>query len=277
MTEGERGLSRTTILKRLRATVAANQPILAAGASMGIVAKCAELAGADLLLVYSTGRSRFMGLPTTPLGDSNSDTLAIYDEIANVVERTPIIGGVEAIDPRFMRLGRLVDRFQATGYDGLINFPTIANLPDRRRIRGDVGLGFEREVELVRLARGREFFSMVYAYSADDARAFVDAGADVVVAHAGWTAGGLVGATSSTRSISDAVQLVTDVLRAALDRRSDVIPLAHGGPFSEPDDTKILYRDTPAVGFVGASSIERIPIERAITDVVARFKAIPLR
>jgi predicted TIM-barrel enzyme len=277
VTGGDRGLSRGLILDRLRATVVAGKPIVGAGASMGIVAKCADIAGADLLIVYSTGKSRFLGLPTTPLGDSNADTLAMYEEIANVVDRAPIIAGIEAIDPRFMRLARLLDRFQAAGFDGLINFPTIANLPDRRRIRGDVGLGFEREVDLVRLARERDVFSMVYAYSPDDARAFVDAGADVVVAHVGWTAGGLVGATESALTIGGAAERVTTILRAALDARADVIPLAHGGPFSEPDDTRELYRRTPAVGFVGASSIERIPIERAITDAVTRFKAIPLR
>jgi predicted TIM-barrel enzyme len=277
VTESERGLTRSAILDRLRATVAEGRPVIAAGASMGLIAKCAELAGADLLLVYSTGRSRFMGLPTTPLGDSNLDTLALYDEIANVVERTPIIAGIEAIDPRFLKLPRLLDRFMRAGYDGLINFPTIANLPDRRRIRGDVGLGFEREVELVRLARERDWFSMVYAYSPDDAVAFVDAGADVVVAHVGWTAGGLVGATDSALSMAEAADRATAILGAALTRRPDVIPLAHGGPFSEPADTEVLYRGTPAVGFVGASSIERIPVERAIIDVVGRFKSIPLR
>jgi predicted TIM-barrel enzyme len=277
VTESERGFTRVTILNRLRAIVASGHPIIAAGASMGIVAKCAELAEADLLLVYSTGRSRFSGLPTTPLGDSNLDTLALYDEIANVVEQTPIIAGVEAIDPRFLKLPRLLDRFMAAGYDGLINFPTIANLPDRRAIRGDVGLGFEREVELVRLARQRDFFSMVYAYSPEDAASFADAGADVVVAHVGWTRGGLVGATDSALPMAAAKERATTILTAALDRRADIIPLAHGGPFSEPEDTRTLYLDTPAVGFVGASSIERIPIERAIMDVVGRFKAVPLR
>jgi predicted TIM-barrel enzyme len=277
VTDSDRGFTRATILSRLRDSATAGRPILGAGASMGIVAKCAEIGGADLIIVYSTGRSRFMGLPTTPLGDSNTDTLAMYDEIANVVERTPIIGGIEAVDPRFMRLPRLLDRFRSVGYDCLVNFPTIANLPDRRRIRGDVGLGFERETSLVRLARKDDYFSMVYAYSPDDARAFVDAGADVVVAHVGWTAGGLVGATDSAASLDGAAEQATRILRAALDANPEIIPLAHGGPFSEPDDTRFLYQRTPAIGFVGASSIERIPIERAVVDIVTQFKAIPLR
>lgn len=267
---------RHEILQRLKATIGRNEPVIAAGVSAGIVAKCADVAGADLLVVYSTGRSRLMGLPTTPIGDSNTETLAMYDEIANVVQRAPIIGGVEAVDPQYLALERLYDRFRATGYDGLINFPTIANLPDRRRIRGDVGLGFEREVELVELAAARDCFTMVYAFNAEDARAFTSAGADVVVAHAGWTTGGLSGATASARSVSEAADMITEVLEAALAENPDVIPLAHGGPFSSPDDTRRLYEATPSVGFVGASSVERIPIENAITAVVREFKSIPM-
>ena len=270
-------MRRAEILERLQRTIASGTPILGAGASAGIVAKCAELAGADLLIVYSTGRSRLMGLPTTPLGDSNALTLEMFDEIANVAEQTPIIAGIEAIDPRHLRLDRLLDRFRAVGYDGMINFPTIANLPDRRRIREDVGLGFSREVELVKLAREQDYFTMVYAYSADDARAFAGAGADVIVAHAGWTTGGLVGATASARTLASAAAGVTAILRAALETNPSAIPMAHGGPFAEPEDTRTLYELTPAVGFVGASSIERIPIERAVMDAVSAFKKVPVR
>jgi predicted TIM-barrel enzyme len=267
---------RHEIIARLRATIARNEPVLAAGASAGIIAKCAEVAGADLLVVYSTGRSRLMGLPTTPIGDSNTETLAMFDEIANVTQQTPIIGGAEAVDPRYLVLQRLVGRFRSAGYDGLINFPTIANLPDRRRIRDDVGLGFGREVELIELASAGDYFTMVYAYTPEDARAFASAGADVVVAHAGWTTGGMAGATASAQTLTEAADLVSKVLDAALSVNPAVIPLAHGGPFAQPDDTRQLYEQTPAVGFVGASSIERIPIERAVTAVVREFKNIPV-
>ena len=267
---------RAEIVQSLRQTMTTGQPIIAAGASAGIIAKCAELAGADLLVVYSTGRSRLMGLPTTPIGDSNTETLQMFDEISNVTQRCPIIGGIEAIDPRYLVLPRLLARFRETGYDGLINFPTIANLPDRRRIRDDVGLGFSREVELVQLASEQDYFTMVYAYSPEDAQAFAGAGADVVVAHAGWTTGGLVGATSSARSLPEAAKKVASILDAALGVNPETIPLAHGGPFAGPDDTRALYELTPAVGFVGASSIERIPIERAVTSVVKEFKSIPV-
>jgi predicted TIM-barrel enzyme len=276
MTADRRRWRRAEILDRLRRTAKNGEPIIAAGASAGIIAKCAELAGADLLMVYSTGRSRLMGLPTTPIGDSNTQTLEMFDEISNVTQRCPIIGGAEAIDPRYLVLQRLLTRFRETGYDGLINFPTIANLPDRRRIRDDVGLGFSREVDLVRLAREHDYFSMVYAYSPGDAEAFATAGADVVVAHAGWTTGGLVGATASAQTLPEAAKKVATILNAALAVNPAIIPLAHGGPFSSPDDTRALYELTPAAGFVGASSIERIPIERAITNVVKEFKSIPV-
>ena len=276
MSTRRRPWRRAEIVERLRETIRAGQPVIAAGASAGIIAKCAELAGADLLVVYSTGRSRLMGLPTTPIGDSNTQTLGMYEEIANVTQRCPIVGGIEAIDPRYLDLHRLVARFRETGYDGLINFPTIANLPDRRRIRDDVGLGFSREVELVQLASEHDWFSMVYAYSPGDAAALASAGADVVVAHAGWTAGGLAGATTSAQSLPEAAAKVAGILGAALVANPGIIPLAHGGPFSAPADTRALYELTPAVGFVGASSIERIPIERAITGIVAEFKSIPV-
>jgi predicted TIM-barrel enzyme len=267
---------RREIVARLRETIDRNEPVLAAGASAGIIAKCAEMAGADLLVVYSTGRSRLMGLPTTPIGDSNTETLAMFEEIANVTRQTPVIGGAEAVDPRYLALQRLVGRFRSAGYDGLINFPTIANLPDRRRIRDDVGLGFSREVELVELASAQDYFTMVYAYTPDDARAFASAGADVVVAHAGWTTGGLAGANESARTLTEAADLVSKVLDAALETNPAVIPLAHGGPFARPEDTGQLYELTPAVGFVGASSIERIPIENAVTAAVKEFKSVPV-
>src|SRR5437870_390966 len=196
----DQGVTRAEILTHLLRTHQEGRPILGAGCSVGIVAKCAERAGADLLIVYSTGRSRIMGLPTTPLGDSNATTLAMYDEIANVVEDTPIIAGIEAVDPTYLRLQRLLDRFRQVGYDGLINFPTLGNYPERSRQREDVGLGFSREVELIRLARRHNYFTMAYAFTRDHAHQLAGAGVDVLVAHAGWTAGGLSGATASALS-----------------------------------------------------------------------------
>jgi predicted TIM-barrel enzyme len=273
----EREFIRSEILERLRGAVRAGRPILAAGCSVGLVAKCAEVGGADLLVVYSTGRSRIMGLPTTPLGDSNATTLAMYDEIANVVNDTPIIGGAEATDPTYLSLPRLIARFRQTGYAGLINFPTIGNNPTRSAMREDVGLGFSREVELVRLARRQDYFTMAYVFDVEQARRMAAAGVDAQVAHVGWTAGGLAGATASALTPAAAAERVQAMIEATRREQPECLCLAHGGPFATPEDTRSLYAHTDAVGFVGASSIERIPIERAVTETVAAFKAIRLR
>jgi predicted TIM-barrel enzyme len=269
--------TRDEILERLRRTIRAGKPILAAGCSVGLVAKCAEIGGADLLVVYSTGRSRIMGLPTTPLGHSNPVTLAMYDEIANVVNGTPIVGGAEAIDPTFLRLGKLIDRFRQTGYHGLINFPTIGNNPARSSLREDVGLGFSREVEMVRLAREQEYFTMAYVHDSEQARQMAAAGVDVQVPHVGWTAGGLSGARDTTYSLEKGAESVQAMIETTRSENPTCICLAHGGPFASPEDTEYLYAHTDALGFVGASSVERIPIERAVRDAVAAFKSVPLR
>ena len=277
MTASERSFTRATILQRLRKTISAGSPIVAAGCSVGLVAKCAEQGGADLLVVYSTGRSRIMGLPTTPLGDSNALTQAMYAEIDNVVDGTPVIGGAEAIDPTFRRLPRLIERFRQTGYDGLINFPTVGNNPTRSQMREDVGLGFSREVEMVRLARRQDYFTMAYVHDLDQARQMAQAGVDVQIAHVGWTAGGLAGATKSYLPHAEAAERVQAIVETTSRENPECICLAHGGPFATPEDTHYLYEHTDARGFVGASSIERIPIERAVIDAVAAFKAEQLR
>lgn len=274
---GERAFTRAAILARLRATIAEGTPILAAGCSVGLIAKCAESAGADLIVVYSTGRSRIMGLPTTPLGDSNALTLAMYAEIDNVVDKTPLIGGAEAIDPTYRRLPRLISRFREVGYDGVINFPTIGNNPTRSSMREDVGLGFSREIEMVRLARAADYFSMAYVHDIEQARRMAAAGVDVQVPHVGWTAGGMAGATHSYVRHQEAAERIQSMIEATREENPDCICLAHGGPFAEPEDTRYLYEHTDAKGFVGASSIERIPIERAVTSTVAAFKTERLR
>jgi predicted TIM-barrel enzyme len=266
---------RETILSALQTERAAGRPILAAGASAGIIAKCADLAGADLIVVYSTGKSRLMGLPTTPLGDSNKLTVEMAAEVLNVVEERPVIGGVEATDVTRRNLARLLDTFVDAGYAGIINFPTIAMWPDRRRINEKRGYGFARECEIVSLARERDMFTMAYVFNDNDTRAMVDAGADCIVGHVGATDGGLVGARFDG-NLSDVFAPLESMFRTARTTRSDVICLGHGGPLATPPDVAILYEHTTADGFVGASSIERIPVERAVMDVVKQFKELPI-
>lgn len=265
--------TRESILDKLHLEIAAGNTVLGAGCSAGIMAKCAEAGGADFILVYSTGRSRLMGLPTSDLGNSNYETIRMLPELDNVVRSTPIIGGIEFADPRYLRIERLLDEFLSAGFNGLINMPTQADRPRWVRARSAVGLGLEREAEGFSLARERGMLTLGYALDDDHTRLLVKAGVDILVAHAGWTAGGLVGAGSDARDLAAGAEFVQHQLEIARTINPDVIVLAHGGPFAEPAHTLYLYEHTDAQGFVGASSIERLPVERAVTGVVAGFKA----
>jgi len=268
---------RSEILAAISQQTSKGNPILAAGSSCGLVAKCAVLGGADMLVVYSTGLSRLMGLPTSRIGDSNARTIELAAEIRNVVSTVPVIGGIEAWDPMRLDLDGLLDRFWAAGYSGVINYPTISTMGDKwRDRRGRVGLGFDREVEMIALARKKNIFSLAYVASADDAAAMAEAGADCIVPHVGATRGGLAGHEEG-QAIQEAILKINRINDAAKAVRQDVILLAHGGAIAEPEDTAEVYRSTDCVGFVGASSIERIPIERAVQAVAKAFKAVPMR
>lgn len=268
-------IPRREILENLRRVIASGKPILGAGSSAGLIAKCAEIGGADLIIVYSTGKSRLMGLPTSRIGDSNAITMDMCDEISNVLRDLPIIAGVEATDPLRLDLSRLLDRFIEHDASGVINFPTVLMMPGYADLREKVGLGFSREVELMRVAGRKDLFTMAYVFTPEQAERMVDAGADCIVAHVGPTAGGLV-PLREERPFDVLAAIVQGIFAGAKAVSPDVICIAHGGGFSSPDDTRELYARTAAVGFVGASSIERIPIERAVVSVVREFKSIPL-
>lgn len=272
----ERSFDRTSILQRLRDTIAAGRPILAAGCSAGIIARAAEAGGADLIICYMTGRTRIMGLPTTPLGHSNPITLSMYKEIDNVVDNTPIIGGAHAGDPTYRRLHRLIDDFRGTGYDGIINFPTAGSNPMVAEQREHIGQGFQREATMIRMAREQDYFTMAYAYTEEQARVLAAAGVDVMVPHIGWTIGGTDGraAAPDLQKTVDFVQRYAEITHA---ENPEAIMLAHGGALAEPEDTRALYEQTDCKGFVGASSIERIPVERAVREAVEAFKNFELR
>ena len=270
--------TRGEILGRLKKTIEERKPIIAAGSSAGIIAKCAELGGADLIMVYSSGKARLRGLQTTLVNDSNAVTLEMYEEIQNVVQDTPIIAGIEATEPPAGRdLAELVRRFTDIGYSGIINFPTYGFFADEtwRKKREAEGIGFSREIEMIRIARTMDILTMAYVFYPEDARAMAEAGVDLMVPHAGGTAGGLVGFETSL--LEDAAANVQKMIEVTLEVNPDIICLAHGGPFATPAHTRYLYEYTDAVGFVGASSIERIPVEKAVTEVVEEFKNIQLK
>ena len=278
-------MNRDEILNRLRSTLANGDAIIGAGCSAGIVAKCAELGGADFIVCYSTGKSRIMGLRTAVIGHSNPRTLDMYDEISNVVKDTPIIAGIEANDQTTYDLEKVIDRFVEQGFDGFINFPTVGNhehvsdffVREHENIASSLGQpwGFAREVELIRLLRERNIFSMCYVFNAEQAASMAEVGVDAVCAHVGGTAGGLIGfpADPMEESLANAQR----IMEGAWGVNPDVICLAHGGPFAEPEDTHLLYERTDAHGFVGASSIERIPIEKAVMSAVKAFKNHKIR
>ncbi len=278
-------MNREKILSRLNNTLSNGDAIIGAGCSAGIVAKCAELGGADLIVCYSTGKSRIMGLRTEVIGHSNPRTLEMYDEISNVVNDTPIIAGIEANDQTTYDLNGVIDRFVDQGFDGFINFPTTGNhehvsdffAREYQNIANSLGQpwGFAREVELIRLLRERDIFTMCYVFNPEQAAHMARVGVDVVCAHVGGTAGGLIGFPAD--SIQESLENTQRIMDGAWRVNAGVICLAHGGPFAEPEDTSALYDKTEAQGFVGASSIERIPIEKAVMSAVKAFKNHKIR
>ena len=276
---------RKEILERLQAQIDTGQTILGAGCSAGIIAKCAELGGADLIICYSTGISRLKGLQTETIGHSNPVTLGIFDEIQNVVKDTPIIAGIMANDQTDYDLDRMIRKFIDQGFDGVINFPTQSQIEmqlpitkDQNDARGKAfGLpwGFAREVEMIRKLRDRNVFTMCYVFSPQQAADMVKAGVDVVCAHVGGTSGGLIGFLANP--LEECLENAQKIMEGAWAVDSNAICLAHGGPFAEPRDLQALYEQTDAQGFVGASSIERIPVEKAVMGAVKAFKDYQFR
>jgi predicted TIM-barrel enzyme len=264
-----RPFTREQILAHLKKEIQAGRPIIGAGCSSGLIARAAAAGGADIIIVYNTGRTRLMGLPTSHLlNHANPTTLTMYKEIANVVTERPIIGGAEASDPTYMNLTGLVKDFMNTGFDGLINFPTSIG-----HDRSPVGMGVERDWEMIGIARKLNYFTICYGYTADQTKGLAAAGADVIVGHAGWTTGGLAGARESAAPLEKGCEHVQKMIEIARKENPDVICLAHGGPIATYEDLKYLYANTDAQGFLGASSVERIPVESALMDAVKAFKA----
>ncbi len=268
--------TRKEILSRLKELREGNKPIIGAGCSAGIIAKCAELGGADFIIVYSTGLSRLKGHPTTPYGDmdTNDITLQMADEISEVVNDTPIIGGICAQDPNYRDLDELIDDYLDAGYSGIINFPTIAMYGDRgdrwREMRESQGFGWTREIEMMKRAHEKDVFTIAYVWSSEDDKEMAQIPADILCPHAGGTSGGKAGYEAPPKE--EAAEKVQSMIDGIKEVDEDTICVAHGGPFAEPEDTQYLYDNTDAKGFIGASSIERIPVEKAVEKTVREYK-----
>ncbi|MEU6746197.1 phosphoenolpyruvate hydrolase family protein [Spirillospora sp. NPDC046719] len=273
-------MNRQTVLERLRASVARGKPVIGAGAGTGLSAKCAEAGGVDLIIIYNSGRYRMAGRGSLagllPYGDANQIVVEMASEVLPVVRDTPVLAGVCGTDP-FRVMPVFLDQLKAMGFAGVQNFPTVG-LYDGvfRQNLEETGMGYDLEVEMVRLAHERDLVTAPYVFDEDSARAMAEAGADVLVPHVGLTTKGSIGAGTAL-TLDEAVAKVQAMRDAAAEVRDDVLVLCHGGPIAEPDDAAyVLSRTEGVVGFFGASSVERLPTERAITEQVAAFKKLEI-
>lgn len=270
--------TRQEILRRLRSRMADGQPIIGGGAGNGISAKCQEAGGVDLLVVYNSGRFRMNGRGSLagcmPYGDANAIVMQMAADVLPVVADTPVLAGVCGTDPTRL-MGRFLRQVRATGFCGVQNFPTVGLIDGVFRANlEETGMGFALEVQMIRLAHELELFTSPYAFDADEAAAMAEAGADAVVAHVGLTTSGTIGAATALplAQCPARVQAIADAAHAV---REEVIVLCHGGPIATPGDAEYVLRRTRRVdGFYGASSVERLPTEAAITDQMQRFRAI---
>ncbi|SFP56249.1 phosphoenolpyruvate hydrolase family protein [Actinomadura madurae] len=273
-------MNRETVLYRLRNTVAEGRPVIGAGAGTGLSAKCAEAGGVDLIIIYNSGRYRMAGRGSLagllPYGDANQIVVEMASEVLPVVADTPVLAGVCGTDP-FRVMPVFLDQLKAMGFAGVQNFPTVG-LYDGvfRQNLEETGMGYDLEVEMVRLAHERGLVTAPYVFDEDQARAMAEAGADVLVPHVGLTTKGSIGAGTAL-TLDEAVERVQAMRDAASAVRPDILVLCHGGPIAEPDDASyVLSRTEGVAGFFGASSVERLPTERAITRQVAAFKNLEL-
>lgn len=273
-------MNRTQALQRLRETMVAGQPIIGAGAGTGISAKAAEAGGADLIIIYNSGRYRMAGRGSLSgllaYGDANQIVVDMSREVLPIVRETPVLAGVNGTDP-FRVMERFLDELADLGFSGVQNFPTVGLIDGVfRQNLEETGMSYDLEVDMIRLARERELLTAPYVFDVESTIAMTQAGADVLVPHMGLTTSGSIGARTAT-TLDDAVARVQEMRDAAVRENPDVIVLCHGGPIAEPDDAAYVLAHTTGVsGFFGASSVERLPTERAIQAQMTDFKSIPL-
>ena len=269
---------RDECLAGLRAQVAAGKPIIGGGAGTGLSAKCAEAGGIDLIIIYNSGRFRMAGRGSLsgmmPYGDANAIVVDMAREVLPIVEHTPVLAGVCGTDP-FRNMKLFLADLKAMGFSGVQNFPTVGLIDGTlRQGLEETGMGFDKEVEMIRQARELGMLTCPYVFTEAEAEAMACAGADVLIPHMGLTTKGAIGAKTAM-SLDQAVAKIQSLHDAAKSVNPNILVLCHGGPISEPEDAAyVLNRTKGIAGFFGASSIERLPTEIAITDCVKRFKSI---
>ncbi len=270
--------TRQDILDRFHAMVARGEPIIGGGAGTGLSAKCEEAGGIDLIVIYNSGRFRMAGRGSLaglmPYGDANAIVMEMAGEVLPVVRRTPVLAGVCATDP-FRRMDVFLDEVQRIGFAGVQNFPTVGLIDGVfRQNLEETGMSYRLEVEMVAMARAKGLLTTPYVFDEADAVAMARAGADIVVVHLGLTAGGSIGAETGLK-LPDCPAIVDRIAAAALAEKPDAIVLVHGGPVAMPEDAEFILRNTSAChGFYGASSMERLPAEIALTEQTRAFKRI---
>lgn len=264
---------------RLQATLDQNRAIIGAGAGTGISAKFIEKGGADLLIIYNSGRFRMSGHGSTAglmaYGDANAVAMEIGEfEVLPVVKEIPVICGVHGSDPR-RRMWHFLGKVKDMGFSGVNNFPTHSIVDGHfRNVLEETGMSFQKEVEMIRLATKMDLFSIVYVAKPEEAVQMADAGADAIIAHVGTTVGGSIGVTDATCTMEDAIERTQAIIDAVKPANPDTFFLAHGGPVNTPEDVRVILDNTDAHGFVGASSLERMGVEQSLTDLTKRFKAL---
>ena len=271
-------IDRKTILAKFRSMVAKRVPIVGGGAGTGLSAKCEEAGGIDLIIIYNSGRYRMAGRGSAAgllaYGNANEIVKEMAVEVLPVVKKTPVLAGVNGTDP-FVLMPLFLAELKAMGFSGVQNFPTIGLFDGVMRASfEETGMGYGLEVDMIRQAHELDLLTTPYVFNPDEAKAMTKAGADIIVAHMGVTVGGAIGA-SSAKSLKTCVKEIDAIAKAAVKVRKDVIVLCHGGPIAQPEDANyILQHAEHCHGFYGASSMERLPTEVALTEQTRKFKAI---
>lgn len=274
-----RNFARKEILMRLRAKIDMGRPVIAGGAGLGIVGRMQEEAGIDLVMAYNTGPYRMDGNPSfvghMAYGNCNETTLRLVDILANSLSHTPIVAGVGAGDP-FLNIPRHIETLCYHGASGITNVPTVGGKGVgalQGPVRDDMeanGFGFDREVRMIRYCRQSGILTVAYAFETEQVKKLVQAGVDIIAPHVGGTAGGLTGFKS--QPLEEAAKRIQKMHEAAIKENPDIIVLCHGGPLENPESVKKCMELTKLHGFIGASTLERIPVEKELLDVIGRFK-----